>query len=199
MLLFHLFFVFSYAKYKTKREMRMIIIYGTQYGTSKKYADKLAEMTGLEEVDYSSIKDKSTYDKVFYVGSLYAGGVKGLKQTVKKLPADTEFVVITVGLADPSDPENADNIKASVRQQVPEALFPKIKFFHLRGSIDYKRLNFKHRTMMAMLYRQVKKRPEDQLKSEDKMMLETYNKVVDFVDYNSLNPIVDLIHQRDLE
>ena len=100
MLLFHLFFVFSYAKYKTKREMRMIIIYGTQYGTSKKYADKLAEMTGLEEVDYSSIKDKSTYDKVFYVGSLYAGGVKGLKQTVKKLPADTEFVVITVGLAE---------------------------------------------------------------------------------------------------
>lgn len=52
---------------------------------------------------------------------------------------------------------------------------------------------------MAMLYRQVKKRPEDQLKAEDKMMLETYNQVVDFVDYNSLNPIVDLIHQTDLE
>lgn len=178
--------------------MSAIIIYGTQYGTSKKYADKLAEITGIEEIDYSCVKEKSTYDKVFYVGSLYAGGVKGLKQTVKKLPAHTEFVVITVGLADPADPENIMNIRVSVCKQVPEELFPKIKFFHLRGGIDYKRLNFKHRTMMAMLYRQVKKRPEDQLKAEDKMMLETYNQVVDFVDYDSLNPIVDLIHQTDL-
>jgi menaquinone-dependent protoporphyrinogen IX oxidase len=178
--------------------MRAIIIYGTQYGTSRKYADRLSELTGIESVDYSDVKEKSTYDKVFYVGSLYAGGVKGLKQTVKKLPANTEYVIITVGLADPEDPENVSNIRASVRKQVPEELFPKIKFFHLRGSIDYKRLNFKHRTMMAMLYRQVKKRPEDQLKAEDKMMLETYNQVVDFVDYNSLDPIVDLIHQTDL-
>jgi len=30
-------------------------------------------------------------------------------------------------------------------------------------------------------------------------MIATYNKIVDFVDYNSLDPIVNLIHQTDLE
>ena len=179
--------------------MRTIIIYGTQYGTSKKYADKLAEITEIEEVNFSSVKDISTYEKIFYIGSLYAGGVKGLKQTVKDMSATAEIIIITVGLADPLDPENISNIRESVRKQVPEDIYKRMNFFHLRGAIDYKRLNFKHRLMMSMLYKQVKKKPENLLTSEDRMMIATYNQIVDFVDYNSLDPIVNLIHQTGLE
>lgn len=177
--------------------MGSIIIYGTQYGTSKKYADKLFEMTGIGKVSFTKAKNLYVYDRVFYIGSLYAGGVKGLSKTVKGISGNAEIIIMTVGLADPYAPENIASIRDGVHKQIPEDLFKRTTFFHLRGAIDYKRLNIKHRIMMYMLYRHVKKKSDDLLTSEDKMMIATYNKIVDFVDYNSLEPIVGLISKKD--
>ena len=65
--------------------------------------------------------------------------------------------------------------------------------FHLRGGIDYKSLSFKHRAMMTMLYNKVRKLPEERKTAEVKAMIETFNQKVDFVDYDSLNQILEAI------
>ena len=65
--------------------------------------------------------------------------------------------------------------------------------FHLRGGIDYSKLNFKHKTMMKMLYHSLKNKPVESLTQEDKALIETYNTKVDFVDYDSLKQIVEVI------
>ena len=65
--------------------------------------------------------------------------------------------------------------------------------FHLRGGIDYSKLNFKHKTMMKMLYHSLKNKPIESLTQEDKALIETYNTKVDFVDYDSLKQIVEVI------
>ena len=44
--------------------------------------------------------------------------------------------------------------------------------------------------MMAILYKSVSKKNSDALRAEDKQMLETYGKVVDFTDEKSIKPIV---------
>ena len=67
------------------------------------------------------------------------------------LDARTELILLTVGLADPEDPENRKNIKASAQKQIPGWLFQRTRIFHLRGGIDYQKLKFKHKTMMKML------------------------------------------------
>ena len=59
-----------------------------------------------------------------------------------------KLVLVTVGLADPTAPENVAHIRASLQKQLPGALYQKAQFVHLRGGIDYSRLNFKHRAMM---------------------------------------------------
>ncbi len=64
---------------------------------------------------------------------------------------------------------------------------------HLRGGIDYSKLNFKHKTMMKMLYHSLKNKPVESLTQEDKALIETYNTKVDFVDYDSLKQIVEVI------
>ena len=61
--------------------------------------------------------------------------------------------------------------------------------FHLRGGIDYSRLNFAHKMMMTMLCKAVKSKPEEEKTAEDKVMIETFGKKVDFVDYNALDSI----------
>ena len=52
------------------RSMSKIIVYASRYGSTRRYADKLSELTGVEAVDYSKVKDISAYDKVVYMGSI---------------------------------------------------------------------------------------------------------------------------------
>ncbi|MBO7082581.1 MAG: hypothetical protein J6W30_01910 [Bacteroidales bacterium] len=64
---------------------KQIIIYGSQYGSTKRYAERLAEMTGIEAVDYKKVKRIDDYERIVYFGALCAGGVMGLKKTVGKM------------------------------------------------------------------------------------------------------------------
>lgn len=172
--------------------MNTLIIYGSQYGTTKRYAEKFAEMTHFPVISYEDVKTLTDYERIIYFGALYAGGIKGLKNTVKKSPPNTKLIIVTVGLADVCDPENISNIRNSIRKQVPEHLLKAASVFHLRGGIDYSKLNFKHRTMMKMVYHSLKSKPVENLTKEDKMFIETYSKKVDFVDYDSLKQIAEL-------
>lgn len=175
--------------------MRILIVYGGRYGTTKRYAQKCSELTDLPFINYEEVTDLTDYDLVVHFGGLYAGGVMGLKHTVKALRDSAGLIVATVGLADVSDPENTARIRQSIQKQLPEALFRRTKMFHLRGGIDYQRLSLKHKTMMALLYHRVRHLPESQKTAEDRAMLETYQSRVDFVDDRSLQPLVEEIRK----
>lgn len=141
--------------------MKSLIIYSSQYGTTKRYAERFAEMTGFPVISYEDINALSGYERVIYFGGLYAGGVKGLKNAVKRFSLNTKLIIVTVGLADVCDKENISNIRNSISKQVPEDLLKSAFVFHLRGGIDYQKLSFKHKTMMTLLYNQIKNLPED--------------------------------------
>lgn len=175
--------------------MKSMIVYGSQYGTTRFYAEKLSELTGIEAISYEQAADVSGCELVIYLGGLYAGGVKGLKRTVKYFPQQAELILITVGLADPADPENVKNIRASLQKQLPENVYKSARIFHLRGGIDYKQLTFKHKTMMKLLYNSVKNTPPEEMTAETKAMIETYNQKVNFVDETTLKPIVNEIEK----
>lgn len=170
--------------------MNSVIIYGGHYGTTKAYAEKLSEKTGISMMNYKEIKDLSAYEQVIHLGGLYAGGVTGLKNTLKVLPQNTKLVIVTVGIADVTIKENIDNIRQSIRMQVPKDIYEKASIFHLRGGIDYGNLNFLHKTMMKMVYSKVKKMPEEQKTPEDKELMATYNQKVDYMDFDSLEQII---------
>ncbi|MCI5595220.1 MAG: flavodoxin domain-containing protein [Lachnospiraceae bacterium] len=50
-----------------------------------------------------------------------------------------------------------------------------------------------HRTMMWMLCRTMKKKGYDNLPDEDKLMLDTYGKKIDFSDQSSIKNLVDYV------
>lgn len=172
--------------------MAGIVIYGSKYGTAKQYAEELAKRTGLRALPYDSVDDVNKYEVIAYVGSLYAGGVLGMKQTFAKLASceDKKLVIATVGLADPTDAGNVANIEANMRRQLPEEVYEAARIFHLRGGIDYAKLGLKHKAMMGLLYRKAKSMPEEEKTAEVRAMIETYGKQVDFVDFSSLEPLV---------
>lgn len=173
--------------------MNKLIIYGSQYGTTKCYADKLSVITGIKALNYSEIKDLSDYDVIIYFGALYAGGVKGLKSTVKLLPQTAKIIIATVGLADVNDSENIKKILSAIERQIPRDILDRATIFHLRGGIDYGKLSFKHKTMMTLLYNKAKRLPEEEKTAEVRAMIETFNKKVDFIDFDLLKPIINAI------
>lgn len=173
--------------------MKTLILYGSQYGTTKRYADELSRLTGLPAVSYEKAPDLAGCEQIVYLGGLYAGGVKGLKQTAKKFPAGMRLILVTVGLADVQDEQNIENIRRGVRRQLPAGLLQNTVLFHLRGGIDYGRLNLTHRTMMTLLYNHARKLPPEQQNAETKAMIETFGTKVDFVDVAALGPVAAAI------
>lgn len=174
-----------------ENKMKNLIIYGSCYGSTKQYALKFAKMTCIEVISYTEIKNTLDYDHIIYFGALYAGGLKGLKKSIKKIKKDTRLSVVTVGLADVNDDKTVNHIKLSLSRQIPDEFLENIRFFHLRGKIDYPHLHIVHKIMMKMLYLQVKHHSVESQDANTQLFLQTYGKKIDFVDFHSLSIIKD--------
>lgn len=172
-----------------------IIIYGSQYGTAEQYAKELSKMIKFKIQSYEKVDNIDDFDTIIYIGALYASGVLGMKKTFKGLlnSNNKKIIIATVGLADPSDKENTDNIENGMKKQLSREVYNNAHIFHLRGGIDYSKLNLKHKTMMHLLYKKSLNLPPEKKTAEVKAMIETYNKQVSFVDYKGLESIIQCI------
>lgn len=175
--------------------MRQIIIYGSRYGSAKRYAERLAEQTGFEAVAHSATKNIGSFDRVIYIGAIYAGSVLGLKSSVKKMTEKQELIVVSVGLTDTADQTNIGNIRSTIKSQIPAHLYDESRIFHLRGAIDYDKLGFFYRMLLRMIHSKASKTPSEQLDATAKAVLETYGMRADFVDFNNLQTILDIIKE----
>ena len=176
--------------------MNSIIVYGSHYGTTKQYAEELSKRTNIKAISFKKFNQQiNDYDNIIYLGALYAGGVLGMSKTLKKLNniSNKKIIIATVGLSDPADEVNKNNIRNSIKNQIPKEVFERAKIFHIRGGIDYSKLNFVHKTMMKLLYNAVKNLPEEKQTAENRAMIETYNKIVNFIDFSRLDKIINEI------
>ena len=180
--------------------MKSIILYGSRYGSARRYAQELSSKTGIPAVGYRDIPSLSGHQTIVYIGALYAGGVLGLARTLRSLSLrdGQRLVIVTVGLADPDIPQNRENIRNSLQKQIPAQLYGRAAVFHLRGAIDYQALSLGHRTMMRCCTDLCKRNRRKNGTKEDRALMETYGKRADFADFASLRPIVNEI-QGDTE
>ncbi|NMA74090.1 MAG: flavodoxin [Bacteroidales bacterium] len=176
---------------------KSIVIYKSKYGYTKKYAAWIAEELEAELKDVSEIKtsELSPYDLIIYGGGLYAGGVSGLSFLKKSFSQikDKQVVLFTVGVANTQDEENIKTIRKSLSRALTPEMQDKIELFHLRGGIDYPRLNFIHRIMMSMLVKMLRRKAQSEIRAEDRLMIETYGQVIDFTNKDDIYPIVEQI------
>lgn len=180
--------------------MKSIILYGSRYGSARRYAQELSKQTDIPAVSYQEAPPLSKLETIVYIGALYAGGVLGLTKTLRRqsFGEHQRLVIVTVGLADPDILQNRENIRNALQKQIPAQLYGRAAVFHLRGAIDYQALSLGHRTMLALLHRSLQKKPAEEWSEEDKALMETYGKQADFVDFASLRPIINEI-QGDTE
>lgn len=177
----------------------MLIIYGSKYGAAKRYAEEFARRTGDKAIPYKEARHAGE-DTVVYFGGVYAGGVRGLARTAKHFIAKniSRFLVATVGLSDPDDAKNAQNLRRAVLAAVSEPLQGKLQIFHLRGGIDYAKLSASHRLLMKLMYSFEKRTPPERRGAEAQAIVETYGKAVDFTDFAALDAVCACIDGKSM-
>ncbi len=169
---------------------KIAVIYKSVYGTTKRYAQWIAEELGASLFEASSVKPAQLmdYDVVVYGGGLYAGGIIGVK-LVAKNPCK-ELVVFTVGLATPEITDYSEILATNFSADK----LADIKVFHLHGGMDYGKLGVAHRAMMAFKKKEAEKKPISERTSDDHAMIETYGGKFDFTDRDTIKPLVDYVN-----
>lgn len=179
---------------------KILVVYQSKYGSAKKYAQWIAKALecGLSERKKINLKQLEEYDLVIFGGGLYAGGVSGidlLAKGFKRFP-HAKWVLFTCGLADPNDPENISHIRNGLKRVLTPEMQKQITMFHFRGGIDYPRLSTVHKAMMTMLFSSLRKRDPAGLREEDRQMIATYGKAVDFTDRKMILPLVEWVREE---
>ncbi len=171
--------------------MNAIVIYKSKYGSTKTYAEWIAEELGCSVVDAKAVKpaDLQDYDTIVYGGGLYAEMIAGVNLITKNFDKleGKKLVVYTTGLTPPEVREYYDvmvmekNFKPHMRE--------KIKVFNFLGKMILDELSLPHRAAIKTLKKimSAKENPNEM----EKMLIRLCEESGDFTDRAA---IAELVH-----
>ena len=174
--------------------MRSLVIYSSKTGFTKKYAKWLAEDLPADIVDVTkaTIDMPEGYDTVIYGGGLYAigiDGVKYIKQNIGKLK-NKKVIVFATGIS-----PSGDEVVNAVRNHnftIEEQKY--LRLFYLRGGFDYNKLSFFYKVIMTFLKWKLKMKSKQKLTPDEKGMLASYDKPVDFTRRENMEKIIAYVN-----
>lgn len=171
------------------------IIYGSKYGSTKRYAEWIAQETQADLFESRTVRldQLFNYDTIVYGGALYAVGISGFKLISDNYHAlkGKKIIVFSVGASSICHKTIEDVTKKNFTQQMRG----NIRYFHLRGIFDYQKLNWLDKMLMSLLRWQLTKKKPEELDADAKMMLSCFNQSFDWTDKQAILPIVACIEE----
>jgi len=133
--------------------MNTIVIYKSKYGSTKAYAEWIAEELGCSVVEAKRVKaaDLAAYDTIIYGGGLYAEMIAGVSLITKNFEAlqDKKLVVYTTGLTPLDCREYYD--KMVLEKNFKPHMTEKIKVFNFLGKMILDELSLPHKAAIKTL------------------------------------------------
>ena len=174
--------------------MKTAVIYKSQTGFTKKYAEWIAEelLTDIFEVSKVTSDMLIQYDTIIYGGSLHAVGISGVKLITENINIlkDKKVIVFATG----ASPERENVINEVRDKNFTLDQQKKIKFFYLRGGFNYKGLKMVDKFLMQLLKFKIKSKKREELTSDEIGMLAVYDKPVDFTKKKDIDKIIDYVN-----
>ena len=175
--------------------MNTIVIYKSKYGSTKQYAEWIAQELSCNAVEAKSIKPAELlqYDTIVYGGGLYAeiiNGVSLITKNIQKL-ADKKIVVYTTGIT-PLDVRayyDGEVLEKNFKNGVPE----NVKIFNFLGKMVLDELTLPHKTALKALKKIMssKENPSDM----EKLLIELCDADGDFSDKEAIRELVEYVNQ----
>lgn len=176
--------------------MSKIVIYKSRYGSTKDYANWIAEEIGCKAVEAKTITadDLEKYDTIIYGGGLYAEVINGVSLITKNLDRlkNKKIAVFSTGITPLDCREYYDTyvIKKNFKQGIPE----NIKVFNFMGKMILDELSLPHRAAIKTL-KKIMSGKENPTEME-KLLVELCDADGDFTDKAAISPLVEYVRQK---
>ncbi|MBE6911735.1 MAG: hypothetical protein E7473_04330 [Ruminococcaceae bacterium] len=171
--------------------MNAIVIYKTKYGSTRTYAEWIAEELSCEAVDVKKLKidDVLKYDTIVYGGGLYAetiNGVNFITKNMEKLEGK-KLIVYSTGITPLHCREYYD--KMVIEKNFKGDIKDKVKVYNFLGKMIIEELSLPHRAALKTL-KKIMSGKENPTEME-KMLIELCEASGDFSDRGAITELVE--------
>ena len=171
--------------------MKTIVLYKSKYGSTKTYAQWIAEELSCEAKDIKNIKidDLLEYDTIIHGGGLYAeviAGVNLLTKNIDKLKGK-KLIVFTTGITPLNYREYYD--KMVIEKNFKGDIAKEFKVYNFMGKMLMSELSLVHKTALKTLKKIMS---EKQNPSEmEKLLVQLCDADGDFKDKEAIKDLIE--------
>ncbi len=173
--------------------MNAVVIYKSKYGSTKKYAEWIAEELDCSIFDAKDISkdDLMNYDAIIYGGGLYAEIINGASLITKNFDKlrNKKIAVFSTGITplDCRDYYDKMVIEKNFRPEMRDG----IKVFNFMGKMILNELSLPHRTAIKALKKLMsgKENPSEM----EKLLVELCDKDGDFTDKSAISDLIKYV------
>jgi len=171
--------------------MKTVVVYNSQTGFTKRYAEWIAEATGADCFALTDAKKKSMdeYEAIVFGGWACAGGISKLswfKGNIDKWNSK-KLIAFCVGGSPIENPE----IEEALRKNFSDAEWEKVNVFYCPGGFNYDKMSAPSKLMMKMFIKALKAKKDKT--EEDEIMIKMISSSYDISDRKYIEPILECL------
>lgn len=175
--------------------MKTIVIYNSQTGFTKRYAEWIAEKSGADCFELSVAKKKSMdeYDAIIFGGWACAGSISKIgwfKGNINKWEGK-KLIVFCVG----GSPLDNPDIEPALAKMFTEEEHKKVSVFYCPGGFNYDKMSATSKLMMKMFIKTLKAKKDKT--EEEEYMIKMISSSYDISDIKYIEPILECLNKRD--
>ena len=171
--------------------MRTLILYTSNTGNTKKYAEDIAQAVNGDVFPLKKYKwkDVGDYDSIVFGGWVMGGKIQGIDDFLSHYDeiSDKNILVFSSGMGFVTSESRDRLISGNVLD------IYHIRYYQLRGSFDYSKLHFPYNFMINTSLRALRKDPDS---AQDLSMVENLKETpLEFYDQQGVDRIISVLHR----
>lgn len=175
--------------------MKTAVIYYSQTGFTKRYAEWIAQAAEADcfELSEAKKKDMDPYEAIVFGGWACAGSISKLKWFKSKIHQWTgkKLIAFCVGGSPIDNPE----IKSALKQNFSASELKRVHIFYCPGGFKYENMSAPSKLMMKMFIKSLKAK-KDKTKAEQEM-IRMISSSYDISDRKYIEPILECLKKPD--
>ena len=175
--------------------MRTLIIYESQAGSTKRYAEDIARAVGGDVLPLKKFKEKmiKNYDTLVFGGWVRGSKIVGADDFLASYDAmnGKNVILFAVGMSI----ANAESRKNLISANILDLYH--VRFYQFQGGFDFNKLNFKNKFLFNTAIRQIENDPN--ATPDMKMVSYVKDHPVEYYDQAKVDRVVSVINSLSLE
>lgn len=174
--------------------MKTAVIYNSQTGFTKKYAEWIAEATGADCFEFKAVKkqDFGSYDAIIFGGWACAGTISKISWFKSNMDKWSDKLLIAFCTG--GSPAESPEIETFLSNNFSVAEREKVSVFYCPGGFNYEKMSAGSKLMMKMFQKMLAGK-KDKTEAETEM-LKMISHSYDISDKKYIEPIVKLLSEE---